>query len=104
MRQNLETTHGLLFADAVAGRLAPTLGRAEAHHLVEQAADAVRRSGRSLRDVLSERPEVPEAVLDAAFDLSPALAAAQPWIDRALAHAGTVLDSLATDEASDAAR
>src|SRR6185369_6994937 len=47
MRANLDATHGLLFADAVATRLAPRLGREAAHEFVEHAAGAVRSTGAS---------------------------------------------------------
>jgi 3-carboxy-cis,cis-muconate cycloisomerase len=88
MRANLDATNGLLFADAVASRLAPALGRDAAHHLVETAADAVRAGRGSLRDVVAADPAVQAAgtaMLDAAFDLSPAVDAAALWTDRALA-------------------
>ena len=89
MAANLGLTRGLLFADAAAARLAPRLGRAAAHELVEDAADEVRRTGVGLEQVLRAGPSAgPE--LDAAFDLSPAVAAAAPWVDRALAHAAAV--------------
>src|SRR3954469_19773623 len=71
MRANLETTRGLLFADAVAARLAPKLGREAAHHLVEQAAETVRATGAPLRTVLTGAPALAQngadAILDAAF-------------------------------------
>lgn len=86
MRATIEVTHGLIFADAAASRLAPTLGREGAHHLVERAADEVRRSGQSLESVLAAMPEVSKAGgVAAAFDLAPALEAAALWTDRALA-------------------
>ena len=49
MRTNLDLTRGLLFADAVAARLAPSLGREAAHAIVERAAAAVRDTGPPLR-------------------------------------------------------
>ncbi len=48
MRTNIDITHGLLFADAAAGRLGAKLGRDAAHELVEHAAGEVRRTGDSL--------------------------------------------------------
>jgi 3-carboxy-cis,cis-muconate cycloisomerase len=87
MRANIDATRGLLFADAAAARLAPSLGRDAAHRLVEEAAGEVRVSGRSLLDVLRERSD---AALDGAFDLTPAINAAALWTDRALAHARQV--------------
>jgi 3-carboxy-cis,cis-muconate cycloisomerase len=83
MRANIDATRGLLFADAAAARLAPSLGREVAHRLVEEAAGEVRSGGRSLHDVLRERSAV---ALDDAFDLTPAVGAAALWTDRALEH------------------
>ncbi|MCK8782960.1 adenylosuccinate lyase family protein [Roseomonas sp. NAR14] len=102
MLANLDATRGLLFADAVAGRLAKHLGREKAHALVEHAAGAVRDSGRSLREVLAEDPSLADpalrAALDSAFDLGPAVAAAALWADRGVAAARQAAAALA-DEA-----
>jgi 3-carboxy-cis,cis-muconate cycloisomerase len=87
MSANTDATRGLLFADAAAAQLAPSLGREAAHRLVEEAAGEVRRSGRSLMDVLRERSD---GALDEAFDLTPAIDAASLWTDRALDHAREV--------------
>jgi 3-carboxy-cis,cis-muconate cycloisomerase len=88
MRRNLDCTRGLLFADAAAGVLTASLGREAAHHAVEVAAGEVRASGDSLAAVLARRH--PGVDMTAAFDLTPAIAAASPWVDRALAHAAEV--------------
>lgn len=83
MRANIDTTRGLLFADAVSSALVPKLGRAAAHALVGKAADAVRDTGISLREALAK--DVPKAVIEAAFDLTPAIDAAAAMTDRVLA-------------------
>ena len=88
MRRNLDATNGLLFADAAAALLTPSLGREGAHHAVDLAAGEVRTSGRSLAAILALRH--PDVDVTAAFDLTPAIDAAGPWIDRALAHADRV--------------
>jgi len=94
MSSNISLTRGLLFADAAAARLSPRLGRAAAHDLVEHAADEVRRTGATLPAVLAAGPGAgPE--LDSAFDLAPAVAAARPWVDRAVQHAAAVRGRLA---------
>ena len=89
MRTNLEATRGLLFADAVAARLAKKLGGAGAHARLEAAASTVRETGSSLRAVLAADPVVAEALtpaeLDAAFDIGPSVRAAGAWVDGALA-------------------
>jgi 3-carboxy-cis,cis-muconate cycloisomerase len=102
MGANLDATRGLLFADAAAAALAPFLGRGAAHAAVERAADAVRTSGRTLRDILQEdasltsrRREIADA-----FDLGAAVEAAARWVDRGIADAERVaarLDATAPD-------
>ena len=84
MRDNLDLTRGLLFADTAAAALAPRLGAAAAHRAVEEAADRVRAEGASLLAVLRERFG-DEPALSAAFDLAPAVAAAAAFVDEALA-------------------
>jgi 3-carboxy-cis,cis-muconate cycloisomerase len=88
MRENLDATRGLLFADAAAARLAPHLGREAAHALVERAAETVRDTGRDLRSVLESDDEVrakaPGVSVAEAFDLAPSIAAAARWVDRAV--------------------
>ena len=100
MAANLGLTGGLLFADAAAARLAPTLGRAAAHELVEHAAAAVRRGEGTLRDVLARDPGAAGIDLDPAFDLAPAIDAAGPWVDRAVAYAAAALSSATPDTAT----
>jgi 3-carboxy-cis,cis-muconate cycloisomerase len=92
MRRNLDATNGLLFADAAAARLGAALGREAAHALVEHAAGEVRRTGTALRAVLEADPTVQASGVDPApaFDLAPAVAAAGPWVERALLDAARV--------------
>jgi 3-carboxy-cis,cis-muconate cycloisomerase len=99
MRANLDLTQGLLFADAAASRLGRTLGREAAHALVEHAAGEVRSSGRPLRAVLEAMPEAQDVDLEPAFDLTPAIAAAGPWVDRAIREADAVRASLSLSPA-----
>ena len=96
MARTLETTNGLIFADAAAARLTPALGRGAAHELVEHAASLVRRDGVALRTVLEQDEAVRQAGVDMApaFDLAPAVAAAEPWVDRALAEVERVRGKL----------
>ena len=83
MLANIGQTRGLLFADRAAALLGRTLGRGAAHERVAAAAEAVRTTGQTLQEVLGE----PCA---AAFDLTPAIEAAGPWVDRAIAHAAEI--------------
>src|SRR3954452_15468304 len=88
MLAHLDATRGPIFADGAGARAPPRLGREAAHELVEHAAKQVRDTGAHLRDVLADDPTLagPEtgALLDAAFDLTPSVAAAAAWTDRAL--------------------
>ncbi len=97
MRENLDLTKGLLFAEAVAARLGLALGRAKAHALVEEAASAVRKTGSPLRDVLASEPfeaDTKDAALADAFDLGPHIAAAAYWTAAAVLSSQTVRGSL----------
>ena len=75
MRANLDMTNGLIFADVAATALAAKLGRGRAQEMVAKAAARVRETGEPLRKVLIEAG-APAALLDGAFDLRPATAAA----------------------------
>jgi 3-carboxy-cis,cis-muconate cycloisomerase len=101
MQANLDTTKGLLFADAVAAQLARLLGRQAAHDRVEKAADRVRHTGQSLREVLWEDASLSrdaQQAIEAAFDLASAIAAAARFVDRALAQAAAARRSLPPGE------
>ncbi len=90
MAANIDLTRGLLFADKVAARLSPRLGREAAHALVERAAETVRTTGRHLADVVREDPDMAGIGVDEAFDVSAALEGASAWVDRAVKDARTV--------------
>jgi 3-carboxy-cis,cis-muconate cycloisomerase len=101
MRRNLDLTGGLLFADAVASRLAAQLGRDAAHQIVEAAAVAVRDSGETLQAVLGGNAAIPPALqkeIAAAFDLKPAIDAASARVDGALAVAKTARRALKAEK------
>ncbi|MEP7208850.1 MAG: 3-carboxy-cis,cis-muconate cycloisomerase [Casimicrobiaceae bacterium] len=89
MRANLDITRGLLAAEGVALALGRTLGKQDAHRLMEAASHRAVAEQRHLRAVLDEMPEV-HARLDAAdldrlFDPGAATGAAAQWITRVLA-------------------
>ena len=54
MRQNLDITHGLIFAEAVAMALAEKMPRSEAHELVQLACKRAQTTRRDLRSVLMQ--------------------------------------------------
>ncbi len=58
MRVNLEATHGLIMAEAVTMALAETIGKSEAHHLIEAASKKAIADKKHLRDVLAKDPKV----------------------------------------------
>jgi 3-carboxy-cis,cis-muconate cycloisomerase len=58
MRLNLDTTHGLIMAEAVTFALAEKLGKSDAHHLVEAATKRAVAEKRHLRDVLAADAKV----------------------------------------------
>lgn len=65
MRANLAITNGLVMAERVMMALADTLGRSEAHHLVQDACLAAMAEDRPLRAILGESEQI-TAVLDVA--------------------------------------
>lgn len=95
MASNLGLTRGLIFADTVAAKLAPGMGRAAANALTERAADTVRRSGGTLQEVLAADPAADAATLQDAFDPAPARDAAALWADRGIAAVRATRDRLA---------
>lgn len=54
MAENIEATHGLIFAEAIAMVLRKKLGRNAAHELLEQASRRAVEENRPLREVLLE--------------------------------------------------
>jgi 3-carboxy-cis,cis-muconate cycloisomerase len=58
MRANLDTTHGLIMAEAVTFALAEKLGKSDAHHLVEAATKRAVAEKKHLRGVLTADPKV----------------------------------------------
>ncbi len=84
MRANLDLTGGLVMSEAVAARLAPSLGRTAAHDLVARLARAD-----SFREALIADPDVrkvleTEQEIDAVLDPISRLGASEALIDRAL--------------------
>jgi 3-carboxy-cis,cis-muconate cycloisomerase len=89
MLQNLEVTRGLIYAEAIAMALAPDIGKAQAHALVEEACRQAQKDGRHLREVLGERRDVhdhlPPEALGALFDPRRYLGMAEEFVDRVVA-------------------
>jgi 3-carboxy-cis,cis-muconate cycloisomerase len=89
MTQNLEATHGLLLAEAVAIALAKRMGRMPAHHLIENASHQALESSRTLREVLIEDQQVREYLapteIDNLLDPKNYTGSAESMIERVLA-------------------
>ncbi len=89
MRQNLEASQGLIFAEPIAMALAESTGKKQAHELLEQAVKHARGQRRHLCDVLVDMPAV-NSVLDVKelarlCDPGQYLGSARQLVERALA-------------------
>lgn len=86
MRQNLDETHGLIFAEAVSMALAKKIGKAKAHDVVEAACNTSRKDGRHLRDVVDDEPSISKHFsmeeIDVLFDAQNYLGLAEEFVDR----------------------
>jgi len=93
MRTNLDATRGLVMAEAVSMALAATIGKSEAHAIVEAASRKAIETKQHLRDALGADPRV-TAHLDAdrlkkLFDPMAYQGSSQALIDRLLASLGS---------------
>lgn len=68
MKKNLGMSKGLIVAEAVMMRLAPAMGRQEAHDVVYDCCRVVNESGGTLADALAKDPEVSQHFDRAAID------------------------------------
>jgi 3-carboxy-cis,cis-muconate cycloisomerase len=88
MRSNLDLTGGLLLAERITTALSTSLGRMDAHELVETAARDVPAAGRSFRDALADRPEIAAHLdadeIDRLLDPAGYLGSADAFVERAL--------------------
>ncbi len=89
MRQNLDVTHGLIFAEAVVVALSEKMPRSDAHRLVQQACKRAQDDRRELRSILAEdviiKANLSEPELDRLFTPANYLGVADQFIDRVLA-------------------
>jgi len=68
MRENLDLTRGLIYAEAISMALAEKLGRAAAHEKVEAGCKLALSSHRHLRDVIASQPDLSSLLSPAEFD------------------------------------
>jgi len=89
MRQNLDVTHGLIFAEAVTMALAEKMPRSDAHELVQIACKRAQSERCELRSVLAQdavvKTNLSDAELDRLFTPVNYLGVADQFIDRVLA-------------------
>lgn len=89
MRENLELTDGLIFAEAAATALAKHVGKSAAHEVVESASRRAIAEKKHLRDVLCVEARVTAHLkpgeIDQLFEPLNYLGAADQFIDRAIA-------------------
>ena len=88
MRQNLEVTQGLIFAEAVTMALGKHIGKPAAHKLVEEISKAALAKKKPLREILSANSEImnhlSEAELDRLFEPLNYIGVSGEFIDRAI--------------------
>jgi 3-carboxy-cis,cis-muconate cycloisomerase len=89
MRHNLDATGGLIMAEAIAMRLAPALGKMEAHDRLERAARVAAAESRAFVEVLAGDP-----IVSGALDPSELTRALSPehYLGSAAAFVDAVLD------------
>ncbi len=91
MRQNLEITHGLIFAEAVSMALGDRMGKMPAHMLVEAACKKALAEKRHLKDVLLQeqgwRGHLTPADLESLFEVRNYLGSAEEFTARVLSEA-----------------
>ncbi len=89
MGANLDLTHGLVMAESLTMVLAPHLGKAEAHKIVQAACASAVKSGISLRQSVLAEARVCSILsieeIDRALDPAEYLGSTNAFIDRALA-------------------
>jgi 3-carboxy-cis,cis-muconate cycloisomerase len=94
MRRNLDSTGGLIVAEAVMMGLAPALGRETAHHVVKHACDRALSEAMPLADALAAEPAVAakldRAAIERLTDPAHYLGSTDTFIDRVLEGARAV--------------
>jgi 3-carboxy-cis,cis-muconate cycloisomerase len=90
MKQNLEATRGLIYAEAVSMSLAEKIGKMEAHRLVEAACGRALKQKRHFRDILADDSQITKHVtlgaLAELFDARNYLGEAETFVDRVVAN------------------
>jgi 3-carboxy-cis,cis-muconate cycloisomerase len=82
MLANINLTQGLIFAENVTTALIPTLGKEEAHHLLETFCKQAIKEKRHLKDILIEKNILPIANLDYIFEPMNSMGLIDVFIDK----------------------
>ena len=89
MRRNLEITHGLIMAEAIASALTTKLGRADAEASIARACDRAIAEGKPLATILRQdaelRGHLSDADIDRLMDPAAYLGSAGAFVDRVVA-------------------
>jgi 3-carboxy-cis,cis-muconate cycloisomerase len=88
MRENLNLTKGLIFAEAITAALGETIPRSEARELIDAASQRAINESRHLRDVINDDQKIakhlPSVQLDSLFDPRNYTGSSSEFIDRVL--------------------
>jgi 3-carboxy-cis,cis-muconate cycloisomerase len=88
MRENLELTRGLIFAEAITAALGEKIDRSQARELIEAASERATKEKRHLRDVISDDQKIAKHLssdqLDKLFDPRNYTGIASEFIDAAI--------------------
>ncbi len=91
MRQNMEATRGLIFAEAVSMALADRMGKMPAHLLVEAACKKAHTEKRHLKDILNQEPglhgHLTPADLESLFEARNYLGSASAFVEQVIREA-----------------
>jgi len=96
MRENIDSSRGLIFAEAVAVALADRMGKMPAHMLLEAASKKALAANRPLKDILLDEPNLHGHLtrpdLDSLFDLRNYLGSADEFVRNVLETARKFLE------------
>jgi len=88
MLRNLEITRGLIYAENVSLALAPLIGKAEAHELLEQCSSESVSKDVHLKDLCMKHPVISKSLkpaeIEKLFDHTLSLGICDVFIDRVL--------------------
>jgi 3-carboxy-cis,cis-muconate cycloisomerase len=88
MRENLNLTKGLIFAEAITAALGDKISRSQARELIDAASERAMKEKRHLRDVINDDQKIakylPSEQLDSLFDARNYIGTSSEFIDRVI--------------------